>query len=115
MEAFEGIFIASTNLMQGLDQAALRRFDVKLHFGYLKADQAWELFGRLCSNLGLEAPEATLRAELDRMPVLTPGDFAVVARQHRFRRFASPLAALQLLREECALKEEGRRQSIGFL
>ncbi|RYG99303.1 MAG: AAA family ATPase, partial [Alphaproteobacteria bacterium] len=35
MEAFPGIFIASTNLMDGLDTAALRRFDLKIRLGYL--------------------------------------------------------------------------------
>jgi SpoVK/Ycf46/Vps4 family AAA+-type ATPase len=29
MEIYDGIFVASTNLMDGMDQAALRRFDVK--------------------------------------------------------------------------------------
>lgn len=115
MEAFEGIFIASTNLMQGLDQAALRRFDVKLQFGYLLAAQAWEMFGKLCASLGLVAPQDALRGELERLRVLTPGDFAVVARQHRFRKFSVPDAVLQRLREECALKEDGQRQSMGFL
>lgn len=115
MEAFEGIFIASTNLMQGLDQAALRRFDVKLQFGYLLAAQAWELFGKLCGSLGLAAPGDALRGEMERLRVLTPGDFAVVGRQHRFRKFGSPDAVLHRLREECALKEDGQRQSMGFL
>lgn len=36
MESFEGIFIASTNLMSSLDEAALRRFDLKMRFDYLK-------------------------------------------------------------------------------
>ena len=34
METFPGIFIASTNLLDHLDPASLRRFDPKLHFGY---------------------------------------------------------------------------------
>lgn len=44
MENFNGVFIATTNLMSGLDQASLRRFDMKLEFGYLKPKQAWKLF-----------------------------------------------------------------------
>ncbi|MBW6608203.1 ATP-binding protein, partial [Salmonella enterica subsp. enterica serovar Weltevreden] len=43
MESFSGVFVASTNLMEGLDQAALRRFDLKVKFDYLRADQAWAL------------------------------------------------------------------------
>ncbi|SFV60837.1 ATPase, AAA family [hydrothermal vent metagenome] len=36
MENFDGIFIATTNLMDNLDRASLRRFDLKLEFSYLK-------------------------------------------------------------------------------
>src|SRR5690606_23212189 len=43
MESYEGVFIATTNLMANLDQAALRRFDLKVKFDYLHAAQAWEL------------------------------------------------------------------------
>lgn len=46
MEAFAGVFIASTNLMTQLDQAALRRFDVKVRLDYLLPAQARELFIR---------------------------------------------------------------------
>lgn len=47
MEAFEGVFIASTNLVKNLDAAAMRRFDVKMEFKPLKPDQAWWLFQAL--------------------------------------------------------------------
>ena len=36
MESYRGLFIASTNLMQGLDQATLRRFDLKVKFDFLR-------------------------------------------------------------------------------
>jgi len=32
MEAFEGLFVCSTNLIDDLDPAALRRFDLKVRF-----------------------------------------------------------------------------------
>ncbi|MDX8397535.1 MAG: ATP-binding protein [Mariprofundaceae bacterium] len=40
MENFDGLFICSTNLMDDLDQASLRRFAIKVEFDYLKSDQA---------------------------------------------------------------------------
>jgi AAA+ superfamily predicted ATPase len=46
MERYPGIFIAATNLMGGLDPAALRRFDFKLHFSALTPDQRRGLFAR---------------------------------------------------------------------
>ena len=44
MESYRGLFIASTNLMSDLDEASLRRFDLKVHFGYLKAAQVQHCF-----------------------------------------------------------------------
>lgn len=38
MESFSGGGIASTNLMDGLDQVALRRFDLKVKFDFLKEE-----------------------------------------------------------------------------
>lgn len=114
MEGFSGIFIASTNLMDGLDQAALRRFDLKVCFGFLSSSQAWLLFKRHCKAMGLPTPKAGLKVELDKFPVLTPGDFAAVARQNRFHPIKNPAAMLDALKKECGVKEEGRRKSIGF-
>lgn len=115
MESFAGILIASTNLMDGLDQAALRRFDLKLKFDYLKPDQAWILFERQCQSLGLASPENALKRELERLDVLTPGDFATVARQHRFHPAKDPSAILDVLKEECAVKTGGVKAAIGFI
>jgi len=115
MESFSGILIASTNLMDGLDQAALRRFDLKLKFDYLKPEQAWNLFERQCQALGLASPEIALKRELEILNVLTPGDFATVARQHRFRPAKDPSAILVALREECAVKAGGVKTAIGFI
>ncbi|HEX5360717.1 MAG TPA: ATP-binding protein, partial [Fluviicoccus sp.] len=115
MESFSGIFIASTNRLDGLDQATLRRFDLKMKFGYLKPAQAWALFLRFCDSLGLAAPEPVLRGALERIAVLTPGDFATLRRQHRLRPLVSASQVLERLIEECDLKEDGRQRSIGFL
>jgi SpoVK/Ycf46/Vps4 family AAA+-type ATPase len=109
MEAFPGIFIASTNLMQGLDQAALRRFDLKLKFDYLKPNQAIAMLQRHCETLGLPAPNAA--GELlarQRLRHLTPGDFAAVMRRHRFRPIASNGELVAALQAECAIKADSR-------
>jgi transitional endoplasmic reticulum ATPase len=114
METFSGVFIASTNLMGGLDPAALRRFDLKVHFDYLRPDGAEALFERYCKSFGLAAPEAPDRSHLRALRVLTPGDFAAVTRQHRFRSLSSPADFLRRLQEECSLKA-GNRAAIGFV
>jgi SpoVK/Ycf46/Vps4 family AAA+-type ATPase len=115
MERFDGVFIAATNLMAELDGAALRRFDLKVCFDYLRPNQAWRLFMRQCESLGLEPPPTALRQTLERLPALTPGDFATAARQHRFRPIVGPEKLLEALRNECAFKEDGRRRPVGFV
>lgn len=80
MEAFGGVFVASTNLMHSLDEAALRRFDIAVQFDYLKPSQAAELFQDLCEDLRLESGLSRDVAALSRLAVLTPGDFAQAAR-----------------------------------
>lgn len=114
MEAFSGIFIASTNLMDGLDQAALRRFDLKVRLGYLRPAQAWDLFRAHCESLGLPLPGESARSAVGKLSTLTPGDFAAVARQHRFRPIGSVSALIAALEGECRLKQESRKP-LGFL
>lgn len=114
MESFPGIFIASTNLMEGLDQAALRRFDLKVKFSFLKPEQAWELLSRYCAKLSIPTPQPEQMARLMRMQRLTPGDFAAVIRQNRFRPITSSGDLVSALEAECSLKE-GAKSSIGFI
>jgi SpoVK/Ycf46/Vps4 family AAA+-type ATPase len=114
MESFPGVFIASTNLMQGLDQAALRRFDLKVKFDFLKPEQACELLRRYCLKLELAPPIPEQWARMQRLPQLTPGDFAAVARQNRFRPITSSAALVTALEAECAVKE-GAKAAMGFL
>ncbi|MFH7325864.1 AAA family ATPase [Desulfurivibrio sp. C05AmB] len=115
MEGFNGIFIASTNLLDTLDQASLRRFDLKIHFGYLTCKQAWPLFLSHCRSLGFSRPAVTLKKSLSIITTLTPGDFATVARKHKFHPLANPAELLAALQGECALKNDGRAKSIGFV
>ena len=114
MEAFGGIFIASTNLMQGLDQAALRRFDCKIRFDYLDPDQAVALLDRSCAALVLAPADAIERRIVSRLSNLTPGDFAAVSRRHQFQSLGSTGDFIEALSAECAFKE-GARAAIGFL
>lgn len=114
MESFSGVFIASTNLMDGLEPAALRRFDLKVRFDFLKPEQAWELLRRQCAALKLADPLPEIRTRLDRLLNLTPGDFAAVARQHRFRPIDTVIGLLSALEAECALKTGGRAV-LGFV
>lgn len=114
MESFPGVFVASTNLMDGLDPAALRRFDLKVKFDFLTPGQATELLRRHCAQLGLDTPDAATEQAIGSLRTLTPGDFAAVLRQHRFRPLASAAQWVQSLQAECALKQ-GQSTPIGFI
>lgn len=115
MEAFAGIFIASTNLMDNLDAAALRRFDLKVQFQYLKQDQARALYQRHSESMRLSNPGESVWRVLDGLHMLAPGDFAVVARQHRFRPFEDHVGVLEALRAEVALKPGVGKRGMGFV
>jgi SpoVK/Ycf46/Vps4 family AAA+-type ATPase len=116
MERFQGIFLATTNLMEGLDPASLRRFDIKLEFGFLRPEQAWRLFAAECRHLGLEIrEEEALRDGLRDLSHLTPGDFAAVRRQHRFRPLERPEDLLRRLGEELAVKPIENGRKMGFV
>ena len=115
MESFGGVFIASTNLMAGLDSAALRRFDLKLKFDYLQTPQALQLLQRHCQHMGLSEPTPQDRQTLAALTQLTPGDYAAVVRQSRLRPIQSASHMVQALADECALKPGAPTRSIGFV
>ncbi len=114
MEAFPGVFVASTNLGHGLDQAALRRFDLKVKFDFMRSEQALELLLRHCAALHLEPPCPAEQAKLSRLHSLTPGDFAAVLRQHRFRPVTSANALIAALQSEVSVKQNSK-PLMGFL
>ncbi|EKD97306.1 MAG: hypothetical protein ACD_23C00975G0001, partial [uncultured bacterium] len=83
MEAFEGIFVCTTNLLEKLDQASLRRFAFKVKFDFLTAEQRWEMFKNELARLGGDIEAAGYWEQRVRgLEKLTPGDFSVAARQY---------------------------------
>jgi SpoVK/Ycf46/Vps4 family AAA+-type ATPase len=116
LEDFEGIVACTTNLFEDLDQASLRRFTFRVPFDYLRAPAARRLLRRLLDGLDVRAPEAALveaDAAVSRLPVLAPGDFAVVGRRLRaLGGTTDARAVVAELEEEVAAK--GRRALMGF-
>lgn len=114
MESYNGVLIASTNLLGGLDQAALRRFDLKVKFDFILPSQAWGLLLDNCSQLGITKPSDNLKPELNRLKNVTPGDYSAVVRRHRFQPLTTAQAMVSALKAECDLKE-GNKNTIGFI
>ena len=111
MESFDGVFIATTNLVDNLDQAALRRFDLKTKLDYLSKERMQRLFVQYCHQLEITPIDV---AKVEFIAQTTPGDFAAIARRHKFAPITTPAALHKALKEECSIKQpEGR--SIGFL
>lgn len=113
MESFDGIFIATTNLIDNLDKACLRRFDLKLEFGYLLPEQARNLFKKECALLKVKFDE-TASKKVSNLGLLAPGDFASVRRQAKFRPIKNGKDFCHRLELEVALKNEEKSAKIGF-
>ena len=113
MESFDGIFIATTNLIDNLDKACLRRFDLKLEFGYLLPEQARNLFKKECAFLKVKFDEDASK-KVSSLGLLAPGDFASVRRQAKFRPIKNGDDFCHRLELEVALKNEEKSVKIGF-
>jgi SpoVK/Ycf46/Vps4 family AAA+-type ATPase len=117
MERFAGIFVCTTNLMERIDQAALRRFAFKIRFNPLTGVQREKMF--VTEALGGDATRllVDLATRLAKLDQLCPGDFAAVKRQAEI--LACEIAAeefLEQLEAEHRIKPEVREsRSIGFV
>jgi len=115
MDSFRGVFIASTNLFERLDEASLRRFDSALRFDYLKYESAKIVFRRTCDLLGLECPDSKTMERLRGLAKLTPGDFEQSLRRARLEPTKSAQELLIQLEKAISLKSSGPTRSVGFL
>ena len=115
MEKFNGLFIATTNLIDHLDQASLRRFDLKLEFKSLEPKQLEKIFISYCDELHIQKPTTQEIHEIKSLKNLTPGDFATISRQSRFRKINSASDFIQKLKEEMKLKKLQDGKSMGFI
>ena len=117
MERYNGIFICTTNLLDRIDQAALRRFTFKIKFNPLTAQQRERMF--VVEALAGDATQVSpaLRARLQVMDQLCPGDFAAVKRQCDILDATfSASEFLEQLEAEHRIKPEVREnRGIGFL
>lgn len=106
MESHPYPFACTTNLMDNLDQASLRRFIFKVKCDFLSEKQNFLAFKHFFKNA---AP-----SDLGNYLNLTPGDFATVLKKARLMDELDDIEGLVTkLQIESAMKNEQRRQ-IGF-
>ena len=117
MERFNGVFVCTTNLMDRIDQAALRRFTFKIRFMPLTTAQRERMFVVEALEGREEAFTPEARTRLARLEQLCPGDFAAVKRQvHILAAHFTPDEFLEQLEAEHRIKPEVREaRSIGFM
>ena len=115
IEHFDGIFIAATNLFDNIDDASLRRFDIKIRFDYLRSEQVLKMARSVLREHG-SSWNKSIEPQFYSLRYLTPGDFSAVVRRSRILR--EPLDAnnlLQALQEESRIKQERQGKPMGFM
>lgn len=111
MERFDGVLVVSLNLMERLNSAALRRFDLTVKFAFLAPAQAAELLRRRCDALGLPGPGAARYSW--RCRDCGNSRPATLRRRCGSTAFA-PLRLVEILRGVCSVKD-GERRAVGFV
>ena len=108
MESAEYPFVCTTNLMDNIDKAALRRFTFKVKYDFLTPDQVVAAF-QIFFNLTISKDEV-----ID-LVNLTPGDFAVVKKQADIFDITNKSELLSRLEQEQQVKKlQKPKTKIGF-
>jgi SpoVK/Ycf46/Vps4 family AAA+-type ATPase len=99
-------FICTTNLMDALDQASLRRFTFKIQFDYLTKEQVLWAFRHFFNQ--------ELPVGVDTLSHVTPGDFMTVRRKSNILgHLEDPVRLTRMLVQEQQVKSVAR-SVIGF-
>ncbi len=95
MESHPYPFACTTNLIETIDDAAMRRFLFKVKFNYLQTEQIQEAFQ---SVFAIPAP-----AELTSIKILTPAIFAVAKKKADLFGVSDPEKLVKLVKDELKL------------
>jgi len=117
MEKFRGILLCTTNRLEALDYASLRRFHHKIGFKYLSPDGKIIFYRKMLSDLVGGSLNDEERALLQRVSDLTPGDFKAVREAFKYHEGELGHSFLiQALERESRLKavNTGRKGTPGF-
>ena len=108
MESHPYPFVCTTNLMDRLDSACLRRFSFKVKYGFLTAQQLVEAFDYFYKL-------KILPQQVYHLTSLTPGDFEVVKNKAEILGSLKDADAIvNLLEEEQRVKQQTTTAKIGF-
>lgn len=115
IDHFKGLLIVTTNLIDKIDTAAMRRFDLKVTFDYLNSHQISKLWDSYSNRFGLVFDEEICSCAM-KIKGLTPGDFMNIERQSKFLPIKGSEDFLSRLKREVSFKKEKiDSMKIGFL
>ncbi|KFN44257.1 AAA family ATPase [Arenimonas metalli] len=114
MEEFAGVLVATTNRLDALDPASMRRFDGKVRLGWLKPDQVGKLVKAGLDAIGISGIADQESVDWESLDRLAPGDIAAVLRRSRYDAVQTLSAVAAALRMESRLKEKVPMK-VGFI
>ncbi len=101
-------FACTTNLIDSLDQASMRRFTFKVRFDYLDPNGLCAAFEHF---FGIKISQEMAQS----LRFVTPGDFAVVKKKAEYLgREQTAEAIIELLHDEVKAKSVDLRKKVGF-
>lgn len=105
MESHEYPFVCTTNLLNTLDEASLRRFTFKIKFDFMTKEQTTFAFEHF---FGIKDFDLGIRG-------LTAGDFATVKKKADFLNITDAEELREMLADEVKLKNSKElKNSVGF-
>jgi SpoVK/Ycf46/Vps4 family AAA+-type ATPase len=109
LERFKSIFIGSTNMLESMDPAAVRRFTFKVEFKTLLPEARVRMFEAFLLPFSGAALSEAEKKHLLSIPALTPGDFSVVAARARWMKGegAENISLLESLAQEASYRQAG--------
>jgi DNA replication protein DnaC len=118
MEKFRGILVCTTNRLDDLDSASLRRFNHKMGFDYLTGGGNLLFYELFLGPLANDSLNAGVRGKIKLIRNLTPGDFKVVRDRYSFYSLddVDHNIMIEALQKEAQIKEQQHSlgNKIGF-
>ncbi|WP_041280277.1 AAA family ATPase [Desulfosudis oleivorans] len=117
MERFRGLLICTTNRLNGIDSAAIRRFNHKIRFDFLTPDGSWIFYNKMLTPLAKLAPDDRNIKTVKNLRRLTPGDFKIVRDRFAFypKEEITHTMLVDALGQEATVKQQQTGEKpIGF-
>jgi len=111
MENYRGIFIAATNFNRLMDEAAMRRFHIKLEFRPLSGERLLELYLIKFKDQTGEIDQKT-KYEILKINSLTPGDVHAVWSRLIYQEELSHVQIISELKKELSFKSSHKLISL---